>query len=75
MHYYQLSFYYPGPTVNIPSDSECSRDASQANFDADDAISLRVKTAKLEMRHAYAWPDGSLYKYIRTPQKTSLEDF
>jgi hypothetical protein len=75
MFYYLLGFIYPGPAVNIPHDSDVSRAASAANFDADEKIAARAKAAGLEMRGAYAWPDGSLYNYIRTTQKFSRQDF
>lgn len=75
-YYYMLSFHYPGPRVFMPADNdELSSKASQANVDADEKIKKRAKAAGLEMRGAYAWPDGSLYNYIRTTKETSIEDF
>lgn len=34
-----------------------------------------AQTHKLEMQHAYSWPDGSMYKYLRTQNPDDLKLF
>lgn len=75
-HYYLLSFSYNGETVNCgPGDDDLSRDASAACFSAEDRVEQLAKEANLEMCHAYSWPDGSLYKYVRTKKEMTYQDF
>jgi len=62
IHYYMLSFGYAGPTSNV----NISEEASTACADALEKVEKQAKIAELDIRHAYVWPDGSLYKYLRT---------
>jgi hypothetical protein len=66
-HYYSLDFnYHPGPYVGMPGEDEASKKASSAHFAADDLVHQQAKKSQVAIRHAYGWPDGSLYKYVRT---------
>ena len=61
--YYDVSFIYPGPTSNSIDDTF---DESMANLDAGRIVMNAGKTLQLNMKHAYGWPDGSLWKFIKT---------
>jgi len=55
---------YEGPKDNgCPDDSEESEKAQRALTAAENEVDSALKG--LETKHAYSWPDGSLYKYIR----------
>jgi len=56
-----VQFNYLGPTGS-PEDHE----ASELAWDLSFKIEKTLKNAKLEYRHAYAFPDGSMYKYIKS---------
>jgi hypothetical protein len=49
---------------NIPSDSPDCLEASDNNFKASDQFKDILGNLKLVNAHAYAWPDGSLYRYV-----------
>ena len=65
MNYYHIEFFYPGPYVGFPGDDEESIAASRVNHRADDKVAEAANKIGVEMVHAYAWPDGSLYKFFR----------
>jgi hypothetical protein len=58
---YQVQFQYPGP-YGWPEDV----DASQAYFKAEAIVLAALKKLRLEQKHAYGFPDGSMYKYVIT---------
>lgn len=60
-YYYIIEFHYEGPTSNMNPTEE----ASAALSKAEEKAVKKAKAAGLDMRGAYAWPDGSLYFYIR----------
>jgi len=70
MSYYSVSFGYRGPTSNFPTEKpDGSRsDASLALSNADAVCEAALKELELEFLHAYAWTDGSLYKYVKDPR-------
>jgi hypothetical protein len=65
-NYFNVSFSYQGPTVNIIGEDEFSDRASDAVQKADHIVTDKLKGAGVKFKHAYAWPDGSLYKYVMT---------
>jgi hypothetical protein len=68
--YWWLSFDYPGPTVNIPTEDERTQAASQALSDAERSVDYALTKLGIEHRHSYSWPDGSVVYAIRlTPEK------
>ena len=75
MKYYDIEFgYYPGPYCGNPGPDRLSHDASAANIAADELVEQAAEANGIEMMHAYSWPDGSLYKYIRTDKALTLDD-
>jgi len=64
--YFNVSFSYQGPCVNIIGEDEASNRASDACQKADHIVTDTLKGASVRFKHAYAWPDGSLYKYVMT---------
>lgn len=68
--YYRLSFWYDGPTSFMPdSSTDEGVQAQAANIAADRRVTYLARKAGLEMIHAYAWPDGSLFKTVRTEKE------
>lgn len=67
--WYQVSFLYEGPRARIPIDlpdgsvppSTKALDAANLNVEG------RLEAYDIPYVHAYAWPDGSLYKYVYLP--------
>lgn len=79
MHYYSLDFHYHSCNWNevkgIKKNPDFELDhGSYFLICAEDYVHDLAEKAGIEMRHAYSWPDGSLYKYIRTPSPVSEED-
>lgn len=75
--YFQLSFSYSGPVVNMLDDDEESVDASKANTAANKNAVIVLDRLKqdgkiIEHKHAYSWPDGSLYRFVSAPD--TLDD-
>lgn len=63
MRYVQIDFYYHcGDPHNWLAGSESSIQCVEANEDVEKAMD----SLGIEWRHAYTFPDGSLYKYART---------
>lgn len=62
MKYYMIDFDYDWPSCGIIPDKE----SSLANRKADIKVNAAAKRLGINMLHAYSWPDGSLYKYIKT---------
>ena len=73
-YYYNLSFYYTGPTYGMPDDSEISKEAGSHLLNAETLILKAAKKHKISIRHAYMWPDGSLYKYARFRKQITVDD-
>lgn len=69
-YYYLIDFHYEGPTSNVIVTEE----ASEALGKACKKVDEKAKAAKLEMRGAYAWPDGSLNNYIRLRKPADHEE-
>lgn len=62
---YQISMSYRSDfTCNIPSDSQACQKATAANFEASDELCQILDRLGLIHAHAYAWVDGSLYRYV-----------
>jgi len=70
MKIWQVSFYYPGPYCGNPDDSEESLAASDRCFAAESIIRKALDSQGLTHTHAYAWPDGSLYRFVLTQDMT-----
>lgn len=67
VHYYSISFYYPGPRAGILTDSEDQMPAIEACLNAENKVEeLLRKIPKTTMKHAYSWPDGSMSKYLKS---------
>lgn len=68
MTYYNVGFKYVGPRVNILGDDDdpATLAADKALREAEKMLSDALAAADIDFRHAYAWPDGSLYKFVRT---------
>ncbi len=60
--YYTASFRYKGPRSN----SATSDAAEKALDDAVKIVNDTLNSLDLKHAHQYCWPDGSLYKYIRS---------
>lgn len=72
MHYYCLSFHYHDhnwdAVQHIRRNPDFELDhGSFFLMAAEDYVHDLAEKAKIEMQHCYSWPDGSLAKYIRTP--------
>ena len=67
MAYFIVEFSYTGPRVNIISDNKATDDASDALIAADQLVMDKLQLEQgIQCKHAYSWPDGSLYKYVKT---------
>lgn len=64
MSVYLIEFHYEGITDGIPSPLPYSRVASKICMSYDRRIEKILTKANLKWRHAYSWPDGSIYKYV-----------
>lgn len=62
-NYASLEFMYSGATSWHPG----NREADSALRIAELAIDRAARDCGVEMIHEYSWPDGSLYRVIRTP--------
>jgi hypothetical protein len=60
--YYSLSFGYLGPKSTI---LDHSKEASAALNEAITIVGTTLKKKGFDVRTEYAWPDGSLYFYLR----------
>lgn len=71
LRYYHVGFSYPGPKGNVPGaivdGAEVAGPHDKALYSAMKIIMEAAAGASIEMIHAYAWPDGSCYKFIRSP--------
>jgi hypothetical protein len=63
MQYYQISFNYRGPYDGYCVSKAANRALSAAYDEADELLGL----LRLRRKHAYSWPDGSLYFFVKTP--------
>jgi hypothetical protein len=62
MKYYMVLFSYPGPF-----DGTCSSpEADEALSLAEKHVETVLKGGNIHFKHAYSWPDGSLYKYVQS---------
>lgn len=64
MNYFTVEFYYQGPFANFPDST--THPEMQRLSAAESKAELGLVLNKIQFKHAYSWPDGSLYKYIRT---------
>lgn len=69
--YYKVTFMYDGPFSDMPGvlTEEGERvigEHDRACLAADAASDAILRDARLEFRHGFAWPDGTLYKYVCT---------
>ena len=62
--YSQVEWHYKGPFQNMPDDEE-PNDAMVAAGDAEVEAMCILGLARLRWKHAYSWPDGSLYHYVQ----------
>lgn len=74
MHYYLLGFGYYATdyedTENFNSDFELGHD-SYYLIAAEQYVKKLAESHKVDLRHAYSWPDGSLFKYLRSERPLS----
>lgn len=71
MNYFQVSFNYEAIQLNRRKVSPEWKDSAELTA----AISVLdgiARTAKLPMRNAYAWPDGSLYQYFQADNAETI---
>jgi hypothetical protein len=61
--YSQIEWHYRGPFQNIPLDGQDA--ATVAACDAEVEAMCILGLARLRWKHAYSWPDGSLYQYVQ----------
>lgn len=74
MKYYSVGFSYPRQTNSDGSgDDEEDAQASRDLWEAEDVLDSVFSSLGLESVHEYSWPDGSLYKFIRTNFMTASE--
>jgi hypothetical protein len=66
MNYFQLGFGYVGSIVTIVSENKATHKASVELEAAIQKVMEALDAIEVEHLHAYAWPDGSLYRFIRT---------
>jgi len=66
MNYFSAEFGYSGSVVNIVSENEATKRADADLTKAIQEVEGALDRAGVEHLHAYAWPDGSLYRFIRT---------
>lgn len=78
MHYYLLDFGYQ--SLNYPDVKDIKRHpdfelghGSYYLCAAEEYVEELAKKSGLDLRHAYSWPDGSLYKYLRSSQPIELQ--
>ena len=71
MNYFILEFDYPGPRVNSPGDDDVSRAASIALENAIKYAEYLLGQGNIKNKHAYAWTDGSLYRYLESPKQNA----
>lgn len=71
MHYYLISFFYPGPYCGAAGPGY---DDSLALSSAENRIVSIIKEKSLDAHAAYAWPDGSLYYYLRSPKPLDQDE-
>lgn len=76
MNYYLLDVGYRGVVANLSSiESECGKQADKDLQAAIERLEILLDNARVEWKHAYAWPDGSLYVYIKDERdRLSLRD-
>jgi len=65
MKYFRIQLYYPGHKGET---EECFKILSDAAVRADTLFNR----ADVNWRHAYAWPDGSLYYYVSSESGSEL---
>jgi len=65
-HYYIVQFRYRGRTVMSPGEYPESDQAVKHNEMAYFTAKTTIEKLGWEWKHAYSWPDGSLYLYVMT---------
>lgn len=60
--YVRISFHYPGPYTNFPSNDPATASA----FNHETEIEKTLTDGGFDWRHEYSWSDGSCYKWVRT---------
>lgn len=73
MDYYSISFHYAGPKASGPLANDHGREASKHLWDLIDDLQGALKEAGIEHINEYAWPDGSLYQYVRVRAGTDIK--
>ncbi len=68
--YLSYSFDYTGPICNIPHENDDG--SSKALSDAIESIHATLKKNEIKFKHQYAWPDGSLYLWVKCDDKEKL---
>lgn len=77
-HYYGLKFVYNGnwndvKHVRKDPDFEMGHGSIFLSL-AENCVHELAEKANLDIQHCYSWPDGSLYKYLRTLEPISYGD-
>jgi len=64
-----ISFSYRGPTCSIPDENEDGTASPEtvALSEVEEIVERVLFELGYQFRHEYAWPDGSLYKYVLCP--------
>jgi len=65
---YCASFYYPGPYCGVSCEGEAE---NKRLHSAEEYVEEQLRNHDIKFRHAYSWPDGSLYKYIQSDLELS----
>lgn len=60
MYYYQIEFDYYSSSFHTDS-----REAEEDLYIAEKEVNRILKETKVLFKHAYCWPDGSLYKFVK----------
>jgi hypothetical protein len=63
--YSQIEWHYRGPFQNMPYDDDKPNGAMAAAGVAEQEAMCILGLAGLRWKHAYSWPDGSLYHYVQ----------
>ena len=70
LYYYTVEFQYRGPYCG--PDPEASPDACEALDSAETLVEQTLNRLKVEWVHQYSWPDGSMYKMVRSKHSADV---
>lgn len=75
MNYFSIEFHYSGPKGMGADESFNDSPIHKALADAEIHVVTKLAEAGIDWRHEYSWPDGSLYKFVRSnlPREELLE--